>query len=501
MKKNLLISVQLIFVLTSFAQTNTNLGTSAGNSGNNNTSIGAYAGDAVTGDNNTSIGYGTGYVLTSGTRNSFIGYASGISATTGGYNTFLGSTSGYANTTASYNTAIGDAASYSNTTGTYNCALGYQSLYSNTASSNTAAGYQSLYSNTTGTENTALGYKSLYANTSGINNIAIGNEALSNYNTSGSSNIGIGVDALIISNGNGNTAVGYGAFEYNISGHYNTAIGYRAGNTGIYTGDDNQTAIGAETKTTAANQVRIGDANVTSIGGQVGWTTLSDGRFKTDIKDDVTGLDFINKLRPVSYFVNKESFNKFIGISERTKNQQATERAKPIRRSGFVAQEVEEVAKKLGIEFSGVDAPKNDKDYYGLRYDEFVVPLVKAVQELSSKVEEQQRQIELLLAGSSNNSESLDPKSDSRKATIFQNNPNPFNVDTEIKMILPKSAAKANVIIYNMEGVELLSIPVQNRGDVSVKVQANQLKAGMFFYALIVDDKVIGTTKRLILTK
>ena len=37
----------------------------------------------------------------------------------------------------------------------------------------------------------------------------------------------------------------------------------------------------------------------------------------------------------------------------------------------------------MGYDFSGVDAPKNDKDIYGLRYSEFVVPLVKAVQELN----------------------------------------------------------------------------------------------------------------------
>ena len=48
--------------------------------------------------------------------------------------------------------------------------------------------------------------------------------------------------------------------------------------------------------------------------------------------------------------------------------------------SGFIAQEVEQAAKELGYDFSGVDAPKNDKDFYGLRYAEFTVPLVKAVQ-------------------------------------------------------------------------------------------------------------------------
>ena len=56
--------------------------------------------------------------------------------------------------------------------------------------------------------------------------------------------------------------------------------------------------------------------------------------------------------------------------------------------SGFMAQEVEKAAKELGYEFNGVDAPKNDKDYYGLRYGQFVVPLVKAVQELNEKLEQ-----------------------------------------------------------------------------------------------------------------
>ncbi|MEP6681708.1 MAG: hypothetical protein ABJA35_00545, partial [Parafilimonas sp.] len=53
--------------------------------------------------------------------------------------------------------------------------------------------------------------------------------------------------------------------------------------------------------------------------------------------------------------------------------------------SGFVAQDVEKIAKGLNYDFSGIDAAKNDKDLYGLRYADFVVPLVKAVQELSKK--------------------------------------------------------------------------------------------------------------------
>ena len=58
-----------------------------------------------------------------------------------------------------------------------------------------------------------------------------------------------------------------------------------------------------------------------------------------------------------------------------------------IRHSGFIAQEVEAAAQELGYEFSGVNVPENsEKEMYGLKYAEFVVPLVKATQELHEKV-------------------------------------------------------------------------------------------------------------------
>ena len=62
--------------------------------------------------------------------------------------------------------------------------------------------------------------------------------------------------------------------------------------------------------------------------------------------------------------------------------------------SGFLAQEVEAAAKSVGYEFSAVDAPKNAESMYGLRYAEFVVPLVKAVQEQQELIQKQQELME-----------------------------------------------------------------------------------------------------------
>ncbi len=52
---------------------------------------------------------------------------------------------------------------------------------------------------------------------------------------------------------------------------------------------------------------------------------------------------------------------------------------------GFIAQEVEAAATNIGFDFYGVDKPQSDKYLYGLRYAQFVVPLVKAVQELAAQ--------------------------------------------------------------------------------------------------------------------
>lgn len=248
---------------------------------------------------------------------------------------------------------LGDGAGTNNSGSNSGVALGKNALNANTTSDfNTAIGYGSL-DVTTGERNTAVGSNSLGANTSGERN----------------------------------TSIGYSSGVNSVSGDYNTFIGYRtqANNT---ISKDNSTAIGNEATITASNQVRIGNASVTSIGGQVAWSTLSDGRFKDNIKEDVAGLDFVLSLRPVSYTVNKQAFNTFVGSEYETNNKNSSQRE-----CGFVAQEVEELVKSLNVEFNGVDAPENGDDYYGIRYSQFVIPLVKSVQELNEKLEKENAEL------------------------------------------------------------------------------------------------------------
>ena len=319
-------------------------------------------------------------------------------ASTGIFNTASGVGSLLSNTTGFYNTASGFSSLLSNTTGYDNTATGVSSLRSNTTGSkNTAFGVGSLRSNTIGVQNTASGTNSLFSNTTGINNTATGFSSLES-NTTGYYNTASGVTSLLSNTtGNFNTASGYASLLNNTTGSNNTALGRASFLNG--TAFENSTALGASTNITASNQVRLGNASVVSIGGQAGWTTVSDARFKKESTKKVPGIDFIKKLRPVTYYVNHEAMNAYLEVPKGKDdiNTYKPSYAKTLE-SGFMAQEVEQAAKALGYEFNGVDAPKNEKDYYGLRYGQFVVPIVKAVQELNEKLEQKQAENDQLKA-------------------------------------------------------------------------------------------------------
>ncbi len=340
------------------------------------------------GSQNTANGYQALYYNTSGEANTANGFWSLYYNTTGISNTAVGKVSLWSNTTGDYNTAVGTQALTYNIGGTNNTAVGTQSLLTNSSGySNTAIGMEALFYNSTGNYNTANGYQAMVNNTTGMSNSANGDSALYS-NSSGYFNTANGAQALSSnSTGSYNTANGYKSLNGISTGNYNTAVGY---GTEVTSGSlTNTMALGNGAIVNASDKVVIGNTATLTIGGYAGWTTYpSDSHFKKNIKENVPGLNFIMKLRPVTYNIDINAIdarlhpkdkNKFEieKPSENTKNK--------IAYTGFIAQEVEKSAKEIGYNFSGVDVPKNDKDFYGLRYAEFVVPLVKAVQELSSE--------------------------------------------------------------------------------------------------------------------
>lgn len=119
-----------------------------------------------------------------------------------------------------------------------------------------------------------------------------------------------------------------------------------------------------------------------------GTIQTSDRRLKRDIEDCDLGLDFINELTPVSYKM-KDYTVSGTSYSETTDEEYEYTEDMTFRRThyGMVAQDVETTMSGLGIssnDFAGLIYDK-EVDRYGLRYEEFIAPMIKATQELSTK--------------------------------------------------------------------------------------------------------------------
>jgi hypothetical protein len=392
--------------------------------GTANTAVGSEAlTKNTTGIANIAVGRGSLISNTIGNFNTSVGGQSMFNNISGEYNCALGWDALLQNTTGSQNTALGTFASFANTTAHNNTAVGYSAMSANNANENSALGFRAMAANTAGVENSAFGSYALETNVFGSYNCAFGRAALRNNkssanaafgagalasNQSGNANIAIGYSAMYLNQSGGqNTAIGSSALVNNLTGSFNTAVGNFAG-FGLPNNVSNVTVIGNGTgwNTTSSNQVNIGNFSVSWIGGQTGWFHYSDKRIKNDIKDDVPGLSFITRLKPITYHVDIDKQEEIASpgkietnselIKPGQKNWEGKYDVEKIKMTGFFAQDVEEAAKSINYSFSGIHNPKNG-GLYSLDYSAFVVPLVKAVQEQQSIIEKQQQLIDELL--------------------------------------------------------------------------------------------------------
>ena len=382
----------------------------AGTISNDNTTYGKYAGGSITGFGNTALGTEALNVSTSSNYNTGLGWRSLYYNTSGYQNTASGGASMIMNTTGAQNTATGYYSLGDNTTGSYNAAHGFQALgFAKTGNNNSALGAFAGNGNASGNSNVAVGIFAMYWSQNRSNNVAVGDSALywNGYpfpspptGLYGTGNTGIGSKALLNNNtGYFNTAVGYHALYVTTTGASNTAVGYNAYPTTATV--SNYTGIGYNVgnSSSISNSVEIGNSSVVWIGGQVGWSTYSDERIKDDIREDVQGLAFINKLRPVTYSLNIHRQNDMTKAADKDKNEKGWPEKYEIEKkriTGFVAQEVEQAAKASNYDFHGVTKPSTPGGLYSLTYSEFVVPLVKAVQEQQAVIEKLQKKLDEL---------------------------------------------------------------------------------------------------------
>ena len=197
-----------------------------------------------------------------------------------------------------------------------------------------------------------------------------------------------------VTTGSRNTAIGRSAGATTTTGNFNTFLGYDAKGTSAATGSAvaiGYTVSGASGYTTLGQ----GTSDIRALHGNVTWATVSDERYKKDIEHSTVGLNFVNDLKPRTFnYRNKGDLPTTFAAYEKD----STETYKNSETNhGFIAQEVKEA----------IDAHPDIKDGFKMwdsRDDgsqevseAAVIPvLVKAIQELSTKVEELQTEIKTL---------------------------------------------------------------------------------------------------------
>ena len=277
----------------------------------------------ATGNENTAVGYKSMHVANGTTSSDAFGRNSLIAATSGVLNHAFGCDALSSLTTGERNSALGKSAGSGLTTGVRNvCLGGYAGAYSMaTASDNVLVGYEAGRS-TTGNQNTLVGKGAGYTSSSGSDNVAVGKYA--GYDlTTGDNNILIGVNA-----GRGSSPSG-----------------------GLTTHD---------------NVICMGNNDHASSYIKVAWTATSDERDKTDIQDITTGLNFVNQLKPKSFWFRKE---------------RGSDVKHGMKRLGFLAQDI------LALEESDPVVIDNlDLDHLKYKAEHLVPILVNAIKELSAKV-------------------------------------------------------------------------------------------------------------------
>ena len=393
-----------------------------------NTAYGITALDAITtGDYNIAIGYNAGTANTTGNHNTIVGATAAQANTEGTSLVAIGPNALQTSDTETHNLAIGrDSMNVANSGGEYNVAVGNYTLDAltsgdnnvaigygagtdmTTAGQNVIVGSYGGYNLTTGSSqrNIMIGYAAGFYMADETNNVGIGALSCGGTGTPNGSefNVGVGSRAIEdITTADACTAVGYVAGANVTTGAENTFFGYDAGSSTI-TGSNN-ICVGSSAKASASNEsfaICIGNS-ITAAGNDfsfgkasnvvtndfdidANWTRSSDVRKKRNIHSQGLGLDFINDLRTVRFqWKPSNEFPKEWNdySEENNMNLDAI-------MHGFIAQEVKEALDK--------HASDDDKKFSGWKEGEdgmqhtsremFVIPLIKAVQELSAQVEE-----------------------------------------------------------------------------------------------------------------
>lgn len=206
---------------------------------------------------------------------------------------------------------------------------------------------------------------------------------------------------------------------------------------------------------------------------------MSDSTLKSNIVPIKQGLDKIMKLNAYSYELENITFS---AEGERIDGRK--------QEYGFLSQEIEKMLPDVKI----TDDVKGVKL---MDYDQIIPLLVAATKEQQLLIESLKNEIADLKTN--NNTNDYSNGSHIKGSSLQQNRPNPFQDNTVIDYSIEENNFRsASIVIFDMNGALIKSYVINNVKSNQLKISGGELKAGMYIYTLIVNEKEVDT-KRMIL--
>ena len=235
------------------------------------------------------------------------------------------------------------------------------------------------------------------------------------------------------------------------------------------------------------------------VNGQVRATqylTSSDEKYKTNIQPLKSTIDKIMSLTPKTYDFTPLPTDQSTAQKSMPKSNQKEEVQK--NRVGLIAQEVQKIFPNLVY--------ADSKGYLSIDYIGLIPYLIQSLKDQNKEVQELKSQLQSCCALNTSSSRVANPVSEIEKQDLSspkleQNNPNPFSQQTQIAYYIPENCNNTSLHIYDLNGVELKTIDINQKGKGNITIDANSLKAGMYLYTLICDGKEIATKKMILTSK
>jgi hypothetical protein len=245
-------------------------------------------------------------------------------------------------------------------------------------------------------------------------------------------------------------------------------------------------------KNSASFIVRQNGTDMTYVTGYghyvgLGFWNYSDVTLKENIETIKRALDKVKLLRGV-YFNYKPK-----GLCDQCDTSTTTVQNDETKHMGLIAQEVETVIPEVvRNQYTG---------YKAVAYQNLVGLLIEAIKELDDKVNQccaynakatKSSQTLGKTSSTSNTNEQMDEN------ILMQNNPNPATAKTTIAYKIQTTAVNAEIMLFDMQGALIKKYGIKDKGEGYIDIASGELRAGIYLYSLVVDNKEIDTKRMII---